>query len=119
MNKSMKESLKTKRLSKIIQVALNEVFSNILKNELYPALVTITDVELSVDYGIAKIYISVMNSSQNIVLDKLGTFKKDIRKHLGNKISNKIRKIPRVKFVIDDSLHKALRIQKLLKGLEE
>ncbi len=115
----MKESLKTKRLSKTIQVALNDIFSNILKSELYPALITITDVKLSVDYGIAKIYISIMNGDKDVILDKLNILKKDIRKHLGNKISNKIRKIPKVKFFIDDSLHRALRIQKLLKDIGE
>ncbi len=115
----MKESLKTQKVSRLIQKNLSEVFQRDLTDVTKPALVSITLVKTSPDYSISNIYLSILAKDRKIILEKIIENRKLIRKLLGNKIANKMRKIPFLKFFIDDSFDNALKIANLLKKTEE
>ena len=115
----MKESLKTQKISRLIQKNLSEIFQKDLNDITKPGLVSITLVKTSTDYSISNIYLSILAKDRKIILEKIIENRSLIRKHLGNKIANKIRKIPILKFYIDDSFDNALKISNLLKKWSE
>lgn len=82
------------------------------------AFITIVEVKVSPDLGLAKVYISMMlTKDKKALLEKLDLHKKEIRKSLGDRIRNQARIIPELAFFIDEVEEKALRMDELLKNL--
>ena len=85
-----------------------------LKNEF----ITIMGIKLSADLSIALIFVSVLNHDKNEFVEKLLNSKKyDVKNYLSKSIGGKIRKIPEIKFIIDNSEHQASKIDIILSNL--
>ena len=77
---------------------------------------TVTNVRVSPDLGIAKVYISIFGMPDSKkVMEEIDSHNKEIRKRLGDKIRHQARIIPELKFFLDDSLDYVDKIEKLLK----
>ncbi len=78
--------------------------------------VTITNVKVSPDLRIAKIYISVLNKEKReAVLEKVNASNGYIRSELAHRI--KIKFTPELKFFIDDTLDYVEKIEGLIKKI--
>ena len=101
----MKESIKQRQVAALIQ----REFSVVLQNEgvyIYgETLVTVTRVRMSSDLGIAYIYVSVYNSlyKQEVIKEMWENLSR-LRGELGKRIRKQVRRIPVIKFFIDDTL---------------
>lgn len=107
------DNFKVKKLEEQIKHEIADIF---LKDVKYPnKIVTVTIVKISTDYSIAKIYLSVFPTEKNEkALEFFKTNASKIRMHFGNKMKNKMRKIPVLTYYIDDSLDYVEKINKLL-----
>lgn len=78
------------------------------------ALVTVTDVEVSVDYAHAKVfYTSMAGDDANAILDKgLKCSAGFLRRELGRRI--RLHQIPELHFVYDDSIERGARLSRLI-----
>ena len=88
-----------------INAEMKRVISNILLTDLplqQDNIISVLNVETSKDLEEAKIYISVLKDRQK-VLEKLNEATPYIRHLIGQKM--KIRKIPKLKFVLVDDVH--------------
>ena len=88
-----------------INAEMKRVISNILLTDLplqQDNIISVLNVETSKDLEEAKIYISVLKDRQK-VLEKLNEATPYIRHLIGQKM--KIRKIPKLKFVLVDDIH--------------
>jgi ribosome-binding factor A len=98
-------------------------FSTVLQAEgafLYGAkpLVTVTNVRMSSDLGIAYIYVSVFNAPyKQEIVKELWENLAFLRGQLGNRIRKQVRRIPVLKFYIDDTLDEAEHIDDLFTNL--
>ena len=115
----MKESQRNNKIRSLIQKDLNHVFEQNMKSILGKVLVTVTMVELSADLGFAKAHLSILGKDPKEVLEIVEEHNSYIRKQLGNQIANKVRKVPSLKFVWDNSVDKSLHINKILKDIGE
>lgn len=80
--------------------------------------VTVTEVELSEDLKIARVFISVFNADEREVsLEVLNHARGLIRNELSKKLKMKV--IPTVEFRIDSSIEKGDRIDSILKEIRE
>lgn len=80
--------------------------------------VTVTDVSLSEDLKIARVYISVLNSDEKTVsLEILNSAKGLIRSEVAKRVRSKF--IPTLEFWIDESIEQGFKIDKLLKEISE
>ena len=97
-------------LSKIILYELNDPRMN---------FASVTRAKLTPDLREAKVYISVLGEEKQkkLVMYGLNHAKGFIQKMLGEQL--KIRILPRIQFVLDDSIEKAIRMEKLLKKISE
>jgi ribosome-binding factor A len=116
----MKESKRQKQFSSLIQKDLSEIFQrNAASLVGSHTFITVTDVRMSADLGVAKIYLSFMLSDkQRAMLDMINMKKSEIRRQLGNKIGKQVRIVPELVFYLDDSADYAAHIDQLLSNLD-
>jgi len=114
----MEQTIKQRQVAAMIQ----REFSVVLQNEgrlIYgDALVTVTRVRMSSDMGIAYIYLSVYNSvyKQEVIKEMWENLVR-LRTELGKRIRKQVRRIPRLKFFIDDTLDQVEEIDKLFQKI--
>ena len=110
------DSTRQEKYSKLIQKEIGEIFQRNGRDFYGKAFVTVTNVRVSPDLGIAKVYVSIfgMPDSKKVV-EEIESHNKEIRKRLGDKIRHQARIIPELKFFLDDSLDYVEKIEKLLK----
>ncbi len=77
---------------------------------------TVTEVDVAPDLSVAKVYVSFLgkNYKKRDGLEVLRKSKGMIKKELSKRI--KMRKIPDLTFIVDDTLDKADRIEEILKN---
>jgi ribosome-binding factor A len=111
------ESTRQKKVSRLIQKELAEIFLR-KTNEIAPGkLVSITIVRVSPDLSFAKVFLSVFPSvNQNEVVNSIKEHTSKIRFELGQKVRTQLRIVPEIAFFVDDSLDYIENIDKLLKS---
>ena len=106
------------KYSKLIQKELSDIFIRDKRGILNNAFITIADVRMSPDLGVAKIYISMLLiKEKEKMLENINSRKSEIRKALGNKIGKQVRIIPELIFYKDDVEENASRLDDLIKNL--
>lgn len=114
----MAGSTRQQKFGRLIQKELSEIFQRDKRGILDNTLVSIADVRMSPDLGVAKVYISMMLAkNKQQTLDKLNRGKGEIRKALGEKIRKQVRVIPELIFFIDETEENAYKIEELIKNL--
>jgi ribosome-binding factor A len=104
------------KVARLLQKELAEIFQREARGMFGGAFITITQVQVSPDLSVAKIYLSVMAvKDKQAFLEELKKHVSEIRKHLGLRVKHQLRIVPELVFYIDDSLDYADRIDKLLR----
>lgn len=113
------ESKRQNKYARMFQRELGDIFQKDTKGLFDRSFITVTQVKVSPDLGVAKVYLSFLNVKDvDKLMYKIDLNKKEIRKILGNRISNQVRKVPELIFYHDDSAEYAARIESLLAGLD-
>ncbi len=108
-------SIRTERVSRMIQ---REV-ADLLQNEFHEAshsMLTITGVRMTKDLGIAYVHVSVLGDKpeqRNAAFKRLEALTVQIRQALAQRIRHQVRRIPELRFFLDDSQQHAARIEEL------
>lgn len=111
----MEQTKKQRQVGTLIQ----HEFSTILQTEgafIYGVdpLVTVTNVKMSSDLGIAYIYVSVYNVPyKQEIVKELWEHLSYLRGQLGKRIRKQVRRIPMLKFFIDDTLDEVEHLDNL------
>jgi ribosome-binding factor A len=110
------ESTRQKKVSRLIQKELAEIFIR-RGNELsHGNLVSITKVRISPDLSFAKVYVSIFPAkNQEEVLKAIQEQNSRLRYDLGQKVRSQLRIVPDIAYLIDDSLEYIDKIDRLLK----
>jgi ribosome-binding factor A len=110
----------THRIEKVENLIKEEISLIFLRKLQDPTLglLTITNVKLSPDLRVAKVYISVFEKEKReFVLEKIGAVTGYIRSELASKI--RIKFIPELRFYIDDTLDYVEKIDNLIKKIHK
>ena len=111
------ESTRQKKVSRLIQKELADIFLRRGKEFAHGKLVSITRVRVSPDLSFAKVYISIFPTvNQEDVLKSMQEHISKFRFDLGQKVRTQLRIVPDIAFHIDDSLDYIDKIDKLLKS---
>jgi ribosome-binding factor A len=111
------ESTRQKKVSRLIQKELAEIFLKKGNEFAHGKLVSITRVRVSPDLSFAKIYISIFPATNQVdILHSIEEHSSRIRFDLGQKVRSQLRIVPEIAFHIDDSLDYIDKIDKLLKS---
>jgi len=100
----------------MLQKELGEIFL-LYARELHGTLITVSNVRISPDLGIARTYLSIFPSNKSDeVLKKVLEDKNSIRFDLGKRVRHQLRIVPELFFHVDDSLDYLENIDNLLKS---
>lgn len=110
------ESLRQKKVSRLVQKELGEVFLREARSLFGGAFITVTLVRISPDLSFAKIYLSLFQVKDvKQLMKNLDEEKRRIRKWLGIRLKNQLRIVPEIAFFVDDTLDFLENIDNLLK----
>src|SRR5690349_6981498 len=112
-------SVKKLQKASIILRNLREIFLHEMRGTFNDVLITVTSLYICDKTKVVKVYVSFMPSQNGPqILRELEKQKNKIRGFLGKRLANKLRTIPELKFYLDNSIERALYIDKLLNGFE-
>ena len=110
------DSTRQLKVSRLVQKELGEIFQKETRLLFGNALITVTQVRISPDLGVARIFVSLFNvPDKQALLKSIQEHTKDIRMKLSTRIKKQVRIIPNLVFFLDDSVDYAMRIEELLK----
>jgi ribosome-binding factor A len=109
-------SVRLERVAAQVKRDLGEMFLR----EITPGvIVTITQVRMTEDLSIAKVYLSVFSPSGNAkeIFENLRNREKEFRTKLAQKMRNQLRRMPEVHFIYDDTADYVNRIEAIFKKI--
>lgn len=115
------ESKRQKQVAELVK----RNFSMVLQQEgsfIYGAevMVTVTNVKMSPDMNMAKIFLSVYNTdNKQAVILEMEEHLGRLRQSLSNRIRKQVRRIPEVSIFLDDTIDEMYRLQALFRRLHE
>ena len=116
MSDSRPASTRQLKVAREIQRDLSEIIRGKGMAVFAGAMVTVSEVRISPDLSIAKVFVSIFPSEkQQEVMGILEENCKSIRGELGRKVASQLRIVPELDFFLDTTLDYAERIDELLK----
>lgn len=110
------DSVRQQKVSALLKRELASIFLEVSKSKLGGAFITVTQVRVTSDMSLARVYLSLfIQGDKQEMLTKVKEIKGYIRGILGKKLAKDLRKIPDLAFYLDDSLDYAAEIDRLLK----
>jgi ribosome-binding factor A len=110
------DKTKQNKVARMIQKELGDIFQREGFANLGKTLLTVTEVRITPDLSIALVFLSFFGGKEpKKIFEEISKHNKEIRKKLGEKIRFKVRIIPELKFILDESLDYAEKIDKILK----
>ncbi|PMD98170.1 ribosome-binding factor A [Siphonobacter sp. BAB-5405] len=112
------ESKRQQKFARQIQKDLGDIFQREMQSQFGNAFITVTDVKVSPDLGIARAYLSfLLTEDKDQLLKSIQDKTKHIRQILANKIRNQVRIIPELQFFLDDTSEYAAKMDALFAGI--
>ncbi|MDQ1088175.1 MULTISPECIES: 30S ribosome-binding factor RbfA [unclassified Siphonobacter] len=112
------ESKRQQKFARQVQKDLGDIFQKEMRNQFGNAFITITDVKVSPDLGLARAYLSfLLTDDKDQLLKNIQEKTKQIRQILANKIRNQVRVIPELQFFLDDTAEYAAKMDALFSGI--
>ena len=114
------ETTRQKKVSKLLQKDIAEILQRRIKKEgNYGILLSVTKVLVTIDFSVAKIYLSIFPSEMgDQILGEVSKISGRIRHEVAQKAKKQLRKVPELIFFLDDSLDYIEKIEDSLKGLD-
>jgi|SRR5690606_948575 ribosome-binding factor A len=116
----MKEGKRQKQVGGLIHQELVGIFQKMGLNTINSKMVTISGVKITPDLLEARVYVSIYPSqdaeaSLAIIKDKGG----EIKRQLGNALAKHLRRIPEIRYFLDNTLDQAFKIEEIFKEIKK
>ena len=111
------ESNRQRKVAQIIQEDFAELFRKQAAESKQSILVSVSDVKVTADLGIAKIYLSIFPQEyRTSIMKEIEENKAQYRNYLGQKMAKQVRIIPNLNFYLDTTLDDVEKLEKELRG---
>ncbi|HVG15133.1 MAG TPA: 30S ribosome-binding factor RbfA [Chitinophagaceae bacterium] len=115
----MQEGKRQKQVSGLLQQELNGVFQRIGLNMIDGGMVSISSVKITPDLLEARIYLSLFQmQDRTAVMKKIEERKWEVKKELAVQVKQQLRRIPELKFFLDDTLDHVFKMEELFKQID-
>ncbi len=116
----MQEGKRQKQIGGLIQEEINTIFNRLGLNILDGGIVSILSVKITPDLLEARIYLSIFNARDTKqVLNKIEERAWEVKKELAARVKHQLRRIPELKFYLDDTLDHVFKMEELFNKLKE
>ena len=112
------ENTRQQKISRLLQQEMGNIFQQETKNIFGSSMITVTEVRISPDLSVAKVWVSIFpigRAKKEDVMNAIQENTADLRRRLGLRVGKQLRIIPQLSFFLDDSLDYIQNIEKLLK----
>jgi ribosome-binding factor A len=116
----MQEGKRQKQIAGLLNEELTNIFQRLGLNMLDGGMVSIASVKITPDLFEARVYLSLFQ-----VKDPAATMAKveerawEIKKELAARVKNQLRRIPEIKYFVDDTLDQVFKMEELFKKINE
>lgn len=111
------ESNRQRKVAQIIQEDFAELFRKQASESKQNFLVSVSDVKVTPDLGIAKIYLSIFPKEfRASIMKEIEENKAQYRNFIGQKMAKQVRIIPQLSFYLDTTLDDVEKIERELRG---
>lgn len=110
-------SIRTERLSNVIRNDLGDI----LREYQQGAMITVTQVRMTTDLGLAKVYLSIFANGRNPdeLYKHIQASTPAIRGELAKRIRHQVRRIPELNFYMDDTSEYVDRIEQVFNKIRK
>ena len=115
----MKEGKRQKQISGLIQEEINTIFQRLGLSFINGGMVSVSSVKVTPDLLEVRIYLSIFQAAdKQEVLKKIEDRHWEVKKELAARIKHQLRRIPELKFFLDDTLDHVFKIEELLNKIK-
>jgi len=115
----MQEGKRQKQVGGLIQEELNKIFQRLGLNMIDGGMVSISSVKITPDLLEARVYLSFFQvADAKNALKKIEEKGWEIKKDLGNRVRQQLRRIPEIKYFLDETLDQVFKMEELLKQIK-
>ncbi len=116
----MQESKRQKQIAGLLNEELNDIFLRLGLNMIDGGMISITSVKITPDLLEARIYLSLFKvKDKAAVLKKITDKAWEVKKELSGRVKQQLRRIPELRFFLDESLDHAFKMEELLKSISK
>src|SRR5215211_7060651 len=115
----MQENKRQKQISGLIQEEISSIFQRLGLNMVDGGMVSVSSVKITPDLLEARIYLSIYHVADvNATMKKIEERAWEIKKELAARVKQQLRRIPELKFFLDDSLDHAFKMEELFNKIK-
>ena len=116
----MEESKRQKQVAGVIQQDMNDIFLRMGLNMVDGGMVSISKVKVTPDLLEARIYLSFFQvKDSKALLARIEDRTGEIKKLLGLRVKQQLRRMPELRFYLDDTLDYVFKMEELFKQINE
>ena len=116
----MKEGKRQKQVSGLIQEEVNAIFQRLGLSFVDGGMVSVSSVKITPDLLEARIYLSIYNAAdKKAVLKKIEDRHWEVKKELAASVRQQLRRIPELKFFLDDTLDQVFKMEELFGKIKQ
>jgi ribosome-binding factor A len=114
----MNESKRQKQIAGLLNEELNDIFRRVGLNMIDGGMVSIASVKVTPDLLEARIYVSMFKvKDSTAALKKIEDKAWEVKKELAARVKTQLRRIPELKFFLDETLEHVFKMEELFKQL--
>jgi ribosome-binding factor A len=116
----MQENKRQKQIGGLINEELASIFQHLGLNIIDGGMVSISSVKITPDLLEARVYLSIFNAKDNkAALKKIEDRSWEIKKELAAKVKHQLRRIPELRYYLDDTLDHVFKMEELFKQIKK
>ena len=116
----MQENKRQRQIAGLIQEEVNGIFQRIGLSFMDGGMVSISSVKVTPDLLEVRIYLSIFNAPDpKAALKKVEERGWEVKKELAERVKHQLRRIPVLKFYLDDTLDHVFRMEELFKQIKQ
>jgi ribosome-binding factor A len=116
----MEEGKRQKQVAGVILQEMNDIFQRLGLNMLDGGMISISDVKITPDLLEARIYLSLFKvTNREETLRKIENKNYEVKKELAARVKHQLRRIPELRYFLDDTLDHVFKMEELFKKINE
>lgn len=116
----MEESKRQKQVGRLIQEEMSDIFQREGMSMADGGMVSISKVAVTPDLMDARIYLSLFQVKDPAkLLYEIKDKTKELRKFLGLRVKNQLRRVPELHFFLDDTLDHVFKMEEIFRKINE
>ena len=114
----MQEGKRQKQVAAVIMAEMNDIFQRLGLATVDGGMVSISAVKVTPDLLEARIYLSLFKvPDTEAAFHRVESRNHEIKRELASRVKHQLRRVPELKYFVDDTLDQVFRMEELFKSI--